>query len=558
MPTQLKDQVPYPFVHPDDLLDELSESMLLSAYTHGREPDIDARVASGYEHLFGIPFDPAIVTFSPELDDDPMPGVTLHGPPGHGKSTVMKMAARRAAKAMGMYFKDMDEEVHEAVTKEDFLFAIREMAGQVSAVSFAGIPSKAERNQGAGSSVSYMETLPERVFALMPHAGVGVLVLEDLGNADQRLIPSVLGVVNDRRYGQNKLGDRAWVGITTNLGRADGAVAISRMGTALDNRVEHYYVEDNLDHWVQRYQRWLARSPAGRIGDVGFVGFLRQHEDIFYSMPPKDGGPFPSPRSLEKLAKRLPSLVYRATGGRVEGALDGGELSLVQLQTKASGLIGSDAGFKLASYLHAYLTHAAPLATKLVRSYDTLSAEEVEATHARIRERYGTGTGARESEFGLQLCLAAADQAATAIIRTLPSDGAGERSPEVVEAIRIYTGRIGEATQAIHRTQLWAALRHFVDRLSDQLPAPYLDSRVVVPEVARAMRDGFAPYFRGDQDEFADVISTCADYRAGYHDQIQDVLNELEAEAEATGQGHGAGDGRGRSGGGAHSTGGGS
>lgn len=486
MPTQLKDQVPYPFVHPDDLLDELSESMLLSAYTHGCDPDIDRKVAEGYERLFGTPFDPAIATFSPELDDDPMPGVTLHGPPGHGKSTVMREAAKRAAGAMGMDFRDMDQLGHGEVTRNHFLFAVREMAGQVSAVSFTGIPSKAEGERD-GESVRYMETLPERIFAMMPHAGAAVLVLEDLGNADQRLIPSVLGVVNDRRYGQNRLGDRTWVGITTNLGRADGTVAVSRMGTALDNRVEHYYVEDHLEHWIQRYQRWLARSPAGRIGDVGFVGFLRQHEDIFYAMPPKDGGPFPSPRSLEKLAKRLPSLVYRATGGRLENALDEGGLGLVQLQTKASSLIGSDAGFKLASYLHAYLTHAAPLAARLVVGYGELAAEEVAATQARIRERYGAGVAAREGEFGMQLCLAAADQAAAAILRAASEEEEGPR-PAVVEAIRLYTGRIGEATREVHRTHLWAALRHFVDRLSDQLPGAYLRSRVVTPEVASAMR----------------------------------------------------------------------
>ena len=159
MPTQLKDQVPYPFVHPDDLLDELSESMLLSAYTHGCDPDIDRKVAEGYERLFGTPFDPAIATFSPELDDDPMPGVTLHGPPGHGKSTVMREAAKRAAGAMGMDFRDMDQLGHGEVTRNHFLFAVREMAARSPPSPSPAFPP---RPKGSGTGRACATWRPSR------------------------------------------------------------------------------------------------------------------------------------------------------------------------------------------------------------------------------------------------------------------------------------------------------------------------------------------------------------------------------------------------------------
>ncbi|CAN0420325.1 unnamed protein product, partial [Ectocarpus sp. 13 AM-2016] len=67
----------------EELIPDLMESMLHNAHTAGNDPDFDQKVESAYEKLMGVSYYPS----TPST-------MYVRGFPGHGKTTIYKVAAK--------------------------------------------------------------------------------------------------------------------------------------------------------------------------------------------------------------------------------------------------------------------------------------------------------------------------------------------------------------------------------------------------------------------------------------------------------------------------------
>ncbi len=287
----------------------LAVDIVRNTYTHGKVPELDQKVAAAFKKLTGITFSEQYV---PPRSRKIPPSI-LHGPPGQGKSTVVKIAAMQAAKAMGMRFiTDEDIDAGYQPTLNDLFFTKVEMAGQVSPIGFTGIPGKSEENT--------MRVLPPDRFKKSTQAGASVWLFDDLGNAAQRMIPVLLGIFQDRKYGEHSMGERSIPFGTTNLGQSmDGAIGVSQIGTALGNRVRQYYVEDNLENWISRYEKELAHR---KVDDCGLVGFLRKYPNLFNTLNVDEvryrQTAFASARSISNFADSFPFYVSWYKAGNMQ------------------------------------------------------------------------------------------------------------------------------------------------------------------------------------------------------------------------------------------------
>ncbi len=187
--------------------------------------------------------------------------VFLWGPPGIGKSQVVRQTADRA----GLQLIDL-------------------RAILLDPVDLRGLP----RITGEGSAEWCTP-------AFFPRKGRGLLFLDELNAAPPLVQASCYQLVLDRRLGEYEL-PQGWTVIAAGNRESDRAVA-HRMPSALANRFVH------IDFTVE-FDPWLLWAEANGISSK-IIAFLRFRPSLLHDFDPeRSGRAFPSPRSWE-FASRL-------------------------------------------------------------------------------------------------------------------------------------------------------------------------------------------------------------------------------------------------------------
>ncbi len=221
--------------------------------------------------------------------------VMLWGPPGIGKSDLVREVAQR-----------------HAVPVVDLRLS------QLEPSDLRGIPFR-------------VDGLVEwAVPALLPdaarHGPAGILFLDEINAAPPTVSAAAYQLILDRRLGEYRVPE-GWAIFAAGNRQGDRGVVYS-MPSPLANRFTHLEVEPNLDDWVD----WAH----GRGVDPRLIGFLRFRPDLLFDFDPAQAPTaFPSPRTWEFADRAL------AKFG------DDRDLLTAALQ----GCVGPAAGVEAAAYL---------------------------------------------------------------------------------------------------------------------------------------------------------------------------------------------------------------
>ena len=337
-------------------------------------------------------------------DGSSINSILLIGPPGQGKTTAFKVAAKQVAKGLGMRYLEngeIDTAIEQGgITDNDFVFVSQETAGVVSSLEWAGLPTAKIQKDPAGNERKVMGRLYSTRLQAIADAGGGLLLLDDFMNASPSIQNVGLSLTEEKRYGDLSL-NNAYVGLTGNMGSIDGTNT-SKTSSALRNRCQVFFTQDKLQNFVKRVQT----DPRYRdeVGDAAVCGFLERFNQYFASMPnPKEMGGYNTPRSWDKFIAEARRVIY-ANGGRA-GALRG----MQDIRRKASSLLGHEVAHQYTTYLKSMMDMADPLARQIIM--------EGKMDREALNKRFKEGYSANEQHFAYQYALALADYTAIKIVQ---------------------------------------------------------------------------------------------------------------------------------------------
>jgi hypothetical protein len=185
-----------------------------------------------------------------------VPSVFLWGPPGIGKSSLVKQVA-----------------------EEKGIEVIDLRLSLLDAVDLRGIPSV------KGDKCFW--TRPP----FLPDEGRGILFLDELNTASPAVQNSALQLVLDRRVGEHKLGD-GWYIIAAGNRREDSSL-VFQLPDPLLSRFIHFEVKVEVEEWLG----WAVKNGI----DERIIGFIKFRPELLLKVEPgkRQSISFPCPRAWE-------------------------------------------------------------------------------------------------------------------------------------------------------------------------------------------------------------------------------------------------------------------
>jgi len=198
-----------------------------------------------------------------------LPPMMLWGPPGIGKSTLVK-----------------------SVTEEEGIGFIDVRLAQREPVDIRGLPVPREDRQGIDWIVASewpregVEGTPER----------GIILFDELTAADATLQVAAYEFILDRRLGELYTVPNGWYIVAAGNRSTDNAVART-MSSALANRFMHLDLGASAGEWCD----WATANK--HHPDV--IGFIRYRPDLLLDMSTHHERGWPSPRSWSRVSDEL-------------------------------------------------------------------------------------------------------------------------------------------------------------------------------------------------------------------------------------------------------------
>lgn len=192
-----------------------------------------------------------------QISDEEGQGIFLWGPPGIGKSALVKQLA--AEKEMPMV---------------DLRLPL------LDPVDLRGLPMVDKEDNLA-------RWLPPD-FLPRPDSPPGILFLDEINAAPPAIQASAYQLILDKKVGTYEL-PKGWVVIAAGNRVSDRSVAY-RLPTALANRFTHLEIVPRIDDWTS----WAWKNEV----DAYIISFLKMHPDLLIRFDPRSNDTaFPSPRS---------------------------------------------------------------------------------------------------------------------------------------------------------------------------------------------------------------------------------------------------------------------
>lgn len=195
-----------------------------------------------------------------------VPPLMVWGPPGCGKSTIIKNAAAK----LGIKF-------------VDFRLSQREP------VDLKGLPvPNKETNTVEWFPTSDLPTDQD---------SAGILLFDEISAADRSLQVAAYELILDRRLGNTYTMPKKWVIIAAGNRTQDRAVATT-MSSALANRFMHVEIEPDQESWT-KWAQFNGIHPS-------VVGFIQYRPDKLFNMKDENlERGWPSPRAWERVSHVL-------------------------------------------------------------------------------------------------------------------------------------------------------------------------------------------------------------------------------------------------------------
>lgn len=406
--------------------------------------EMNAKIAETYKKLYKSEFDYEILSKNKRLP------LFLMGPPGQGKTASYIAAAKEVCGLLGLNFISHVEDSY-VPSKLDFVMVTHECAGEVSAITFGGLP-KAEEIEIDGKKVTVQKKALSYRFTLFEQCAGGVLLFDDAANAAQVIQNVLLPVAQNNTFQGLKI-HNACIGFTGNLGSLDGTYT-TELSSALRTRVVPLFVTDNVKDFAHRAYAYYNDS----LGDLGIINFLFRNEKDFAVLPDSnEKSGFACSRSWDNLIQSIRNVVQR-NGGRGVGE----DESLEEIHSLAYSMVGPEIGLKLVSYFNSLIKGADPLARDIIM-HDRFKPEELKA-------KYSGGASSGDISFGYQFATACGDYAVNLVQGATP-----QKRDEMLD---VATKRFARAIMVLNPSEFGFALEHFKNKLA-----------VYVPEYAQTTKD---------------------------------------------------------------------
>jgi len=202
-----------------------------------------------------------------KTDERELP-ILFHGPPGIGKSDIIKQAAEE----LGIEYKV-------SIPATTSLIDLR-------------IPDIKKED---GERVAYF-TRPSK--EILPKDGRGIMFYDEIGNADNEILSAYLQIILNRRLGDARLGDGWFIFAATNL-PSDAAIA-NAIPTSIADRFIHLLLRPTVEDWVT----WASvEGIDNRI--IAFINSPIGKEHLHDFDPNRARLAFSTPRGWYKVHKIL-------------------------------------------------------------------------------------------------------------------------------------------------------------------------------------------------------------------------------------------------------------
>lgn len=374
---------------------------------------------------------------------DKVKSMLLLGPPGQGKTTTFKEAARKVSSAMGLNFK-LNPGDDETITPRDFMFVSMEFSGENQITTLGGIPAK---TTDESTGIEYMTKLVNKRLALACTAGGATVLLDDFPNAAPSVQNVGLSLTDEKRFQGLSL-DNVYIGLTGNLGALDGTHT-TRLSTALRGRCKIYYTEDELPNWINRIQQKYRDD----LGDASIVGFLQREPQYFFEMPnTRQQGGFASPRTWNNFVEEARRAIA-INGGRGRGEVR----AIRQIERLASSMLGLEVGLKVHAYYNSLMLGADPIARRTI--IDGHFDETL------FKEKFRDGYSADSQFFAYQFAVALADYAVQELVGSKNYQLDLTRNPK----LRMVIERFAKGALAVNDDTFAFAIDHFKAKLANQV-----------------------------------------------------------------------------------------
>jgi hypothetical protein len=268
-----------------------------------------------------------------ELDDK----LILFGPPGIGKTEIIRQRAEEEAKQRGKILVDLrtatDEEINAIFANPDKYYVFYRMpAPNISKDEF-GVPM-ARHSYGH----YFMKLIPPPILAILELPNIeGVLFIDEIASVfDDNLFTMFYSIVQEK--------EASWFyKFSKNIkiilaGNPPNWSSLSRtLSEAMRSRLTLIHaLPASIDEWYN-----YMMKKHGNNWDKFTYAYLKLYPNDFFKPPASDEENFPTPRNWEELAIRLPWLRKK---------------SKVLLRAYAVGRLGVEVGSRFASLLETEVT----------------------------------------------------------------------------------------------------------------------------------------------------------------------------------------------------------
>lgn len=273
-----------------------------------------------------------------------IPSVSIWGPMGVGKSTVVKEVAVR-----------LEKEIHKPVNVTDIRLL------NFSPIDLRGIPS-------ADAEKQFTVWLKPKLFDL-PEDEISILFLDEISAAPQSLQAAAYQIALDKRIGEFELPENCIV-ICAGNRTTDRSVAF-RMPKALANRLLHFEIVSDFDSWYE----WALQNEI----DARVIGYLAFDHSRLNTEPEIEELAFPTPRSWEFVSRILKTT----------------EKSPEEIHGLISGCVGVSNALEFESWCQVYCK--LPKVSEIMEGNCTVRVKEPDVIYALISSLLTCISGRKET-----------------------------------------------------------------------------------------------------------------------------------------------------------------
>ncbi|EJE4208825.1 hypothetical protein M3899_003310 [Vibrio parahaemolyticus] len=356
-----------------ELINEAAKNMLISWHTNGLNTKVDGLVENAWLKLFDYNF----VNTNPE---DQATAMGLMGPPGQGKTTAFIVAKAMIAEAMGVKF-HVNPPVQKEIGEYDLLLRTMVLAGEVTPTPLSGVPYT------DGNATRFN---PPAILTQLNNSHFATFIGDDALNAHAPVQNALMDIVHTKIWRDTYIGENTYVGITGNLGAADGTNTM-KQSSAFINRMAVALAHDTPGAWLQRAHNKYVISDPFNVGTCFVSDYILENvlenPDVFYKGPDKQTrGPHASSRSLDALVRDLRNAFVNHDRAKDNGIETKPLISTVE--TICAQHVDKEWTAGYTAYVQDLLTLARPAAQELLKNH-TLS----DATREKVFNQITTGEG---------------------------------------------------------------------------------------------------------------------------------------------------------------------